>query len=253
MPRSRSSRAVPDTSQESKVENALARGDVKAARVALGAIAPGWDPSGITSDMRVAVAVADRNYAEAAHLLATTRRGNLIEFSEVDLGFFEALVAQKQGDNAKASTVLASMREKAEAHLRDLSDDIPVLSRLARIDAYLGRNEDALREICACRGTDNRRGGETWSDNCLAPRASCPGAGTAKRALRFPPSPGDSPAGPPPSSLPRGGVGCATTPTSTQQNEKLLQPRSFCPLFSLGPKNFLRGRGSWPRSKHVRV
>ena len=137
----------PGYFQARKVWSAIDRGDVKAARVALAAIAPGWDPSGLTSDMRVAVAVADRNYTEAAHLIATTRRENLIEFSAVDLGFFEALVARKQGDNAKAKAILVSMREKAEAHLRDLPNDIPLLSRLARIDAYLGRNSDALREI----------------------------------------------------------------------------------------------------------
>lgn len=137
----------PGYFQVSKVTNALDRGNVKAARVALAAIKPGWDPSGLTSTMRIAVAVADRNYQEATHLIATTRRENLIEFSAVDLGFFEAIVAQEQGDVAKARTVLVSMREKAEAHLRGLPNDIPLLSRLARIDAYLGRNSDALREI----------------------------------------------------------------------------------------------------------
>jgi TolB-like protein/cytochrome c-type biogenesis protein CcmH/NrfG len=137
----------PGYFQASKVWSALDRGDVKAARATLGSIAPGWDPSGLTSDMRVAVAVADRNYVEAAQLIATTRKENLIEFSVVDLGFFEALVARKQGDNAKARAVLASMREKAEAHLRDLPNDIPLLSRLAQIDAYLGRDSDALHEI----------------------------------------------------------------------------------------------------------
>jgi serine/threonine protein kinase len=137
----------PGYFQISKVTNALDRGDVKAARVALAAIRPGWDPSGLTSTTRVAVAIADRNYPEATHLIATTRRENLIEFSAVDLGFFEALVAQEQGDVAKAKTILVSMREKAEAHLRNLPNDIPLLSRLARIDAYLGRNSDALHEI----------------------------------------------------------------------------------------------------------
>jgi TolB-like protein len=137
----------PGYFQASKVHNAINRGDIKAARVALAAIASGWDPSGITSDMRVALAVADRNYAEAAHLLATTRKENLIEFSIVDLGFFEALVAREQGDNAKARSILVLMREQATASLRERSEDPTLLARLARIDAYLGRNDDALREI----------------------------------------------------------------------------------------------------------
>ena len=137
----------PGYFQASKVQNAINRGDTKAARVALGSDCARVGPSGITSDMRVAVAIADRNYAEAAHLIATTRKENLIEFSIVDLGFFEALVAREQGDNAKARSILVSMREQATASLRERSEDPTLLARLARIDAYLGRNDDALREI----------------------------------------------------------------------------------------------------------
>ena len=38
------------------------------------------------------------------------------------------------------------MREKAEADFRNRPEDSSLLSRLARIDAYLGRKEEALRE-----------------------------------------------------------------------------------------------------------
>jgi tetratricopeptide (TPR) repeat protein len=137
----------PGYFQAQKVQNAIARGDVKAARLALAAIAPSWDPSGLKSDLRIAVAVADRNYPEAAQLLATMRKENLIDFSAADLAFFEVLVARKQGDNTKAKSVLLPLREKAEAQLRSRPDDIPPLWELARIDAYLGRDDDALREI----------------------------------------------------------------------------------------------------------
>ncbi len=80
-------------------------------------------------------------------MLATTRKENLIEFSIVDLGFFEALVAREQGDNAKRRSILVLMREQATTSLRERSEDPTLLARLARIDAYLGRNDDALREI----------------------------------------------------------------------------------------------------------
>ena len=137
-----------------KAENALDRGDTKAARAALAAIAPGWDPSGWPSELRVRVAVAERNYAEASQLLAAIRKENVIERIAVRLTFLESLVARQQGDLAKAKSVLLPLRETAEAELRERPDDNLMsswddtsrLSRLARIDAYLGRNEDALRE-----------------------------------------------------------------------------------------------------------
>lgn len=135
-----------------KAENALDRGDTKAARAALASIAPGWDPSGWPSELRVRAAVADRNYAEASHLLATIRKENLIERIAIRLIFLESLVASKQGDMAKAKSVLFPIRQAAESQLRERPDDSSqlydssLLSCLGRIDAYLGRKEDALRE-----------------------------------------------------------------------------------------------------------
>jgi TolB-like protein/Tfp pilus assembly protein PilF len=129
-----------------KVHNALDRGDVMAARTALAALLPDWDPSGITSMMRVEVAVADRNYAEVAHLSATRKKENVIAEIGADISFMEVIVARKQGDRAREQSILSAMREHAEADLHNRPDDIYSLSRLARIDAYLGRSEDALRE-----------------------------------------------------------------------------------------------------------
>ena len=136
-----------------KAENALDRGDTKAARAALASIAPGWDPSGWPSELRVRAAVADRNYAEASHLLATVQKENLIERIAIRLTFLESLVASKQGDMAKAKSVLLPIpRQTAELQLRERPDDnsplydSSLLSCLGRIDAYLGRKEDALHE-----------------------------------------------------------------------------------------------------------
>jgi tetratricopeptide (TPR) repeat protein len=136
----------PGYFQAAKVENALARGDVKQARTALATLPPGWDPSGYASLLRVKIAFADRNYPEVSQLLTTINKQNVIPELGVDILFIEALVARKQGDMARAHSVLMAMRASSEADLRNRPDDIDSLSRLGRIDAYLGRKEDALRE-----------------------------------------------------------------------------------------------------------
>jgi protein kinase/serine/threonine-protein kinase len=136
----------PGYFQAAKVQNALGRGDVKAARAALAALPPDWDPSGYASFLQVATAVADRNYAEVSRLSATMKKENVIGQIGVAISFMEALVARKQGNTARAESILLAMRESTDADLRNRPDDIFSLSRLARIDAYLGRKEDALRE-----------------------------------------------------------------------------------------------------------
>jgi eukaryotic-like serine/threonine-protein kinase len=136
----------PGYFQAAKVQNALGRGDVKAARTALTALPPGWDPSGYASLLQVEIAVADRNYAEVAHLSETRKKENVIGLIGVAISFMEALVARKQGDTASAKSILLAMHESAEADLRNRPDDIFSLCHIARIDAYLGRKEDALRE-----------------------------------------------------------------------------------------------------------
>jgi tetratricopeptide (TPR) repeat protein len=119
---------------------------VKAARTALAALPPGWDPSGYASLLQVEIAVADRNYAEVAHLSATRKKENVIAEIGVEISFMEALVARKQGDKAKEESILLPLRESAETDLRNRPEDSSLLSRLALIDAYLGRKAEALRE-----------------------------------------------------------------------------------------------------------
>ncbi|MDQ6654228.1 MAG: FlgO family outer membrane protein, partial [Verrucomicrobiota bacterium] len=137
----------PGYFQAIKVRNALDRGDIPAARRALAAIAPNWDPSGCASLLRVLVSVADRNYEEARQQLATSRKANVIDRFAALLSFLEVLITREQGDEAKAVSILQSLREKTEAGLREMPNDIMLLTQLARVDAYLHRSGDALREI----------------------------------------------------------------------------------------------------------
>jgi tetratricopeptide (TPR) repeat protein len=136
----------PGYFQAAKVQNALGRGDVKTARTALAALPPGWDPSGYASLLQVEIAVADRNDAEVAHLSAIRKKENVIAEFGVNISLMEALVARKQGDKAKEKSILLPLRESAETDLRNLPEDSSLLSRLALIDAYLGRKAEALRE-----------------------------------------------------------------------------------------------------------
>lgn len=136
----------PGYFQAAKVQNAFGRSDVKAARTALAALPSGWDPSGYASFLQVEIAVADRNYAEVAHLSATRKKENVIAEIGVEISFMEALVARQQGDKAREQSILLPLRESAEADLRNRPEDSSLLSRLAIIDAYLGRKEEALRE-----------------------------------------------------------------------------------------------------------
>lgn len=132
--------------QAAKVQNALARGEVKAARTALAALPPGWDPSGYASLLKVKIAVTDRNYTEVSQLMSTMKKENLIPDMLVEISFMEALAARKQGDSPKAESILLGLRESAQTELRNVPDNIFSLGLLARIDAYLGRRDDALRE-----------------------------------------------------------------------------------------------------------
>jgi predicted Zn-dependent protease len=136
----------PGYFQAAKVQNALDRGDVKQARTALATLPAGWDPSGYASLLHLKIAVAERNYSEMSHLLATMKKEDLIPEIRVDISFMEALGARKQGDVAKAKSIVSAVRESVQADLRNMPDDVFSLSSLAKIDAYLGRKEDALRE-----------------------------------------------------------------------------------------------------------
>ncbi len=132
--------------QAQEVANALDRGDVKVARARLTRIPAKFDASGYISYLRLAVALADRNYAEFAQVAAEIPRENFIDVFAIRATLLEALVADQQGDRAKLETLLRPVRGKIEEKLRALPNHSARLADLARTDSYLGRNEDALRE-----------------------------------------------------------------------------------------------------------
>jgi TolB-like protein/predicted Zn-dependent protease len=128
-----------------KVSSALARGDVKTARARLAALPPGWDPSGITSVLQVEVAFADRNYPEMAQLAATRKQENVIAEIQVAISFMEGMAARRAGDLAKAQSIFTTMRKQVETDSQNRPEDVDLLSRLAKIRAYLGDKGEALQ------------------------------------------------------------------------------------------------------------
>jgi tetratricopeptide (TPR) repeat protein len=58
----------------------------------------------------------------------------------------DGLIARARGDNQKALMVFAAARKKVDATWGDKPKDSDYLSLLARLDAGLGRKEEAIRE-----------------------------------------------------------------------------------------------------------
>jgi tetratricopeptide (TPR) repeat protein len=56
------------------------------------------------------------------------------------------LVARARGDKQKAMAAFAAARKKLEAKFSDKPEDAPYFVEMARVDAGLGRKEDAIRE-----------------------------------------------------------------------------------------------------------
>src|SRR6266496_3189969 len=61
-------------------------------------------------------------------------------------GWAEGLVARARGDKEKALTAFAAAREKMEAQQGDKPKDAPYFASVAKLDAGLGRKDEAIRE-----------------------------------------------------------------------------------------------------------
>ncbi len=96
---------------------------------------------------RLNLALKERDYHAAEEAL-TVHGG--AEFD--DNGFFtprewnQAIIARGLGDEPRAKAAFLAARERAEAAVRERSEDGKALIVLAQIDAALGRKDDAIRE-----------------------------------------------------------------------------------------------------------
>ena len=114
----------------------LAQGDVKLARA---------DAYPQDLDLRLRIAMAERNYPELERLLVTGSRDKSLD-AQYSWALGEAVAARGEGDPGKARAAFLAARPAVEEQLRARPADAAALKFLSVADAVLGRKEDALRE-----------------------------------------------------------------------------------------------------------
>ena len=126
-----------------------ASGNEKPLRAVLAQAPSDMDVGGGQTPLRVLVALIDQNYSEAERVLAVSPRE---EFQDVDFTFYypkawyEAVVARRKGDQARAAAAFAVVRKILEKRLEVKPEHARTLAVLAQVDAGLGQKELALRE-----------------------------------------------------------------------------------------------------------
>jgi TolB-like protein len=105
-------------------------------------------PSGHTTPLRFQTALCDRDFDEAARVLAADPRQEFEAGDRVFLprALFEADINRARGDLAAARPQYEAARITLEENTQRQPGDAKVWIYLARVDAFLGRREDALRE-----------------------------------------------------------------------------------------------------------
>jgi TolB-like protein/Tfp pilus assembly protein PilF len=133
-----------------RAEIKLAQGDPVAAQALLEQIPLDFNPLPLIWGARFKAALYLRDYDAANRVIAATP-ANLAD-AAFDLVHGSAnwaygLVARARGDKQKALAAFAAAREKIEAQWSDKpEDDTDYLSGVAKLDAGLGRKEQAIRE-----------------------------------------------------------------------------------------------------------
>jgi tetratricopeptide (TPR) repeat protein len=123
------------------------RGDLRRLEtVCTGALADQADPNDV-AEVRTVLAALKRDYRAGAEAVAAYQRPDFHDNGmNTPREFMEGLFARALGDAAKAQAAFEAARERAAGVVAARPDDAKALSVLARIDAELGRNEEAIRE-----------------------------------------------------------------------------------------------------------
>ncbi len=131
-----------------KAQIYLEAGQPEACRQTLALLPAGYDANGGTAFTRICVALYEGHGPEAAQVLAATRAERLADTNGilVPRAWIEALIARAAGEPDKAHAALLTARAAVEDGARGQPEDAATLSLLGRIDAALGRKEDARRE-----------------------------------------------------------------------------------------------------------
>jgi serine/threonine protein kinase/thioredoxin-like negative regulator of GroEL len=188
-------------------ETKLAQGDPVAARSLLEQVPLDYSPVAWIWDARFRAALYLRDYS-AANRIITATPAKWTDFAfDGPSSWAEGQIARARGDKGKALAAFAAARKKLEPKLADTPEDPDYLGDIAKLDAGLGRKEEAIRE--ALRAVDlmpiakDSLNGPTWVANLalvyawtgerdrgleqLEKVATLPGLGPTYGDLRFNP------------------------------------------------------------------
>jgi serine/threonine-protein kinase len=127
----------------------LAQGDPAAAQSLLKQVPLDFSPNEIIWDTRFRAALYLRNYDAANQVVAATPA----KFAVLTFGggqppesWADGLIARARGDKQKAQAVFAAVRKKWDLTWGNKPKDQGYVADVARLDAALGRKEEAIRE-----------------------------------------------------------------------------------------------------------
>jgi len=118
----------------------LAQGDPVAAQSLLEQVPREYDPYGWIWDIRIKTLLYLRDYDAANRVIAATPA----EFADRNWAYGQ--IARTRGDKQKALAAFAAARQKMDAQQGDKPKDADYFAGVAKLDAGLGRKEEAIRE-----------------------------------------------------------------------------------------------------------
>lgn len=146
----------------------LAQGEPVAAQSLLQQVPLDFSPAGYIWDTRFKTALYLRDYDAVNRVIAATPAkfvGDVFDGQPLQ-SWADRQIASARGDKHKAQAAFAAAREKREATSDDKSKDPPYFADIAKLDARLGRKEEAIREALRAVELDpiakDSLNGPTW-------------------------------------------------------------------------------------------
>jgi serine/threonine protein kinase/tetratricopeptide (TPR) repeat protein len=125
----------------------LAQGDPVAAQSFLDQVPLDFSPHAYIWGTRFTAALYLRDYDAANRVIAATpAKWADVAFREQTSSWAEGQVARAHGDKQKALAAFSTARKNLEAKFGDKPEDPDYWAEIAKLDAGLGRKEDAIRE-----------------------------------------------------------------------------------------------------------
>ena len=122
----------------------LAQGDRAAAQALLEQVPPEYSSGAWIWGARFKTALYQRDYDAANRVIAATPADYADDAFGGPSNWAEGLVARARGDKQRALAAFAAARQKMEAQLRDKPKDASYFADIAKLDAGLGRKEEAI-------------------------------------------------------------------------------------------------------------